>query len=193
MSATFGVNFKDFSTLEFRPANPEVTAFVYVFFWMDGSKEMPFYVGQTSRFYGRLDDYNRPAFYATADFQVGEAVRYLYSKDFRVVVKYRPSEDPRGDERRLITQFQKSFIPLLNDLRAHDYETADEAQERAKVHLWVDDLLMRGAEFFTVVDERKVDAPLYGHDDEPLKMEEAGDSRIAGSKTDPFNRFNPDA
>lgn len=175
--------------LEFRPANPEVTAFVYVFFWTDGSREMPFYVGQTSRFYGRLDDYSRPAFYATADFEVGEAVRYLYSKGFRVVVKYKPTADPRGDERRLTTQFQKPCIPLLNDLRSSDYETADEAQERSKVHQWVDNLLIRGAELFTVVDG-KVGSSLH---DGLLTMEEAGDSRTAYSRTDPYNRFNPDA
>ncbi len=49
--------------------------FVYVLFWVDDSKEIPFYVGQTQAVFGRLNDYYWADFYAPTDFNVGEAVK----------------------------------------------------------------------------------------------------------------------
>ena len=54
------MTFEHFLAVEFPPINREVPSFVYVLFWAKREVEVPFYVGQTNRIWGRLDDYYWP-------------------------------------------------------------------------------------------------------------------------------------
>ena len=79
------MTFDAFSVLDFPPAqngSPHLTGgIVYVLFCTDGTVETPFYVGQTDRFSGRMNDYHLANFKACTDFCVGEAVKYLQCKE----------------------------------------------------------------------------------------------------------------
>ena len=137
------MNFEGFSTVEFPPINREVPGFVYVWCWINGSEEVPFYVGQTKRVWGRLDDYYWAMFSASTDFRVGEAVRYLSTKGYRIVVKYRSSADPLKEEAEIIKSLQEcDRRTLLNELGGFDYRTADEAEERRRVQQFLGTLLL---------------------------------------------------
>jgi hypothetical protein len=59
-----------FNTIDFGTSREGV---VYVFFVATETEEIPFYVGETDRFQGRMDDYVRAQFAAPTDFKVGEA------------------------------------------------------------------------------------------------------------------------
>jgi hypothetical protein len=136
------MNFEDFSVVEFPPVNPENPRFVYVLCWVGESEDVPFYVGQTTRLWGRLDDYYWAIFNACTDFRVGEAVRYLSTKGMRVVVKYRSSTDSRADESKIIDVLQKEGRRLLNDLSAFDYRSADQSQQRLRGHRFLDETFL---------------------------------------------------
>jgi hypothetical protein len=137
------MNFEGFSTVEFPPINREVPGFVYVWCWINGSEEVPFYVGQTKRVWGRLDDYYWAMFSASTDFRVGEAVRYLSTKGYRIVVKYRSSADPLKEEAEIIKSLQEcDRRTLLNEPCGFDYRTADEAEERRRVQQFLGTLLL---------------------------------------------------
>ena len=127
--------------MDFPPIKREVPGFVYIFYWLRGTEEGPFYVGQTSRIWGRLDDYYWAMFSAPTDFRVGEAVRYLATKGYRVVVKYRPSADPRGEESEIIRGLHSIPRKLLNDIREFDLQKPDESAERLRVQQFLDSLL----------------------------------------------------
>jgi hypothetical protein len=133
--------FKNFHELGFRPFYRP--GYVYVFFYADGSKAIPFYVGQTTRIWGRLDDYYWAEFNAATDFRVGEAIRYLHRKRRRVTVKYRPSADPHREEAELIAELRAAQVKLLNDERGYDHTRADEKYQRERIQLWVNDRLRK--------------------------------------------------
>lgn len=131
------MSFEDFSQVEFLPINREAPGLVYIFFRVRGTDEMPFYVGQTKQIWGRLNDYYWAMSSASTDFRVGEAVRYLGSKGYRVLVKYKSSLEPRRDEATTLETLREHHV-LLNDLDGFDYQKADESQERLKVHAFID-------------------------------------------------------
>jgi hypothetical protein len=124
------MNFDEFSTVDFRPMNLDVPGFVYV--WFYGSEDIPFYVGQTKRVWGRLDDYYWAMFSTSTDFRVGEAIRYLSARGHRIVVRYRSSAEPCKEEATIIEALRKKHR-LLNDLSGFDYQKADEPEERLRV------------------------------------------------------------
>ncbi len=93
------MTFEGFRTVDFSPLNELAPGFVYVIFWVRGKENRPFYVGQSKRIWGRLDDYYWAQFAACTDYRVGEAIKYLTAKDFRIVVRYRSSADPVKEER----------------------------------------------------------------------------------------------
>jgi len=101
----------------------------------------PFYIGQSSRNIGRLGDYISAKFSASTDFKVGEAVRYLYNKNYQVVVRYSPSDNKLEDESRLLIKCKRIGLPMLNDLKGYDYKTAIEMEEREKIQDYVEYLL----------------------------------------------------
>jgi hypothetical protein len=121
---------------------PSRVGVVYAFFLINGHDEVPFYVGQTQRFMGRMDEYHRGSFQATADFVVGEAVKYLKDVHYRrIVVCYSECRDPRAEEVRYLRQVRDHKIPLLNDLEKYDYRTADSQHERVRIHEFCDRLI----------------------------------------------------
>jgi hypothetical protein len=134
--------FEDFSLIDFPLAKGPVLppeGFVYVFFWIADGVEIPFYVGQTSRFSGRMKDYDLANFKASTDFCVGEAVKYLRgTKGCRVVVRHRPSLDPLKEEKGIIRRLLLSGVWLLNCLPRYDYRTDNETEEREVVHRFCD-------------------------------------------------------
>lgn len=136
------MNFDGFNVLDFPQPHPDGSGFVYVLFWLrnDGS-DVPFYVDQTGRILGRLDDYYWAMFSACTDFRVGEAVRRLFAKGQRVVAKYKPVTNRRTEEARIIDALRAEGFALLNDEPACDWRTADEPAERQRVQKFIDKLL----------------------------------------------------
>jgi hypothetical protein len=136
------MSFEDFSVVDFPPARGSLLSpegFVYVFCWVADGVEIPFYVGQTNRFSGRMNDYDLANFKASTDFCVGEAVKYLKSaKNYRVVVRHRASADPPKEEKAIIRRLLVSGVWLLNCLPRYDYRIDSETEERDVVHRFCD-------------------------------------------------------
>lgn len=127
-------SFSDFAEMEF-PQHKEI---VYVLCFADQSgHEVPLYVGESSRGVGRFGDYISAKFSAPTDFKVGEAVRYLQGRGFKVQIKYKESEDRKGEERRLINALQKKSR-LLNELEGFNYIASNEDSERARLHSFLE-------------------------------------------------------
>lgn len=130
-------SFSDFVEIEF-PQHKEI---VYVlFFANDGNDyEAPFYVGESSRGIGRFGDYISANFSASTDFKVGEAIRYLRERGFKVRIKYKEYEDRKAEERKIINILQKK-TRLLNELEGYNYTISNEAAERARLHSFLERL-----------------------------------------------------
>ncbi len=79
--------FDDFESMEFIHRDEQ--GFVYVLCWKQGSKQIPFYVGQTQAIWGRMNDYHWGEFQASTDFRINQAIRYLSDRDLRVVARYK--------------------------------------------------------------------------------------------------------
>ena len=129
---------------------PQRGNLVYVHFYVrDGMNDgKPFYVGETGSFIGRMSDYLRATFAAATDFKVGEAIRYLAQNNIRVKVGYQECPDrksARAKESEFIARLRKEGVPLLNDLDGYNYLTANEDDERSKVHQFCDDHILRTA------------------------------------------------
>jgi hypothetical protein len=140
--------FEDFSVLDFPPAqsvpNSSAGGFVYVFCWIANGFEIPFYVGQTNRFSGRMRDYEIAHFKACTDFCVGEAAKYLKSaKNYGVTVRYKASPDPPREEKTIIRSLLLSGVRLLNCLPRYDYRADSEAEERELVQRFCDMFIAR--------------------------------------------------
>ena len=130
---------RDFNAVDFPPKSGP--GFVYVLCWVSEKEEIPFYVGETQSIWGRLNDYYWAEFKASTDFRVGEAIRYLSTKNIRVVARYRPSADPRGEERARIIELRTEGRRLLNDLPAYDYRTIPEEEARINVRKQTDQII----------------------------------------------------
>lgn len=130
------MNLDGFNTVEFPSLDGKTDEFVYVLCWDNGSRLVPFYVGQTTRIWGRMDDYYWANFAACTDFRVGEAVRHLSTKG-RVLIKYKCCVNSREEERNLIEKLGGKRR-LLNGVRAYDYRKADRDKERSFVCEQVD-------------------------------------------------------
>ena len=128
--------FADFTVTEFPTP---CVGYVYAIFAVaeDGS-ETPFYVGETGRFQGRMNDYRLAGFGAPTDFHVGEAIWCLQTeKKTRVVVKYRRSADEKLDRQKdqdqILAQLRGEGYLLLNDLGRYDYRMANKIEELGRV------------------------------------------------------------
>ena len=130
---------KDFITLEF----PKNISAVYVIFFVKNNKEAPFYVGETGRFLGRISDYISANFKASTDFKVGEAIKYLQGKGYKIIIKYKPSEDRKRDQNEIIKDFQNSGCRLLNELSGYDYKKANENEKREITKRFIDNILTK--------------------------------------------------
>lgn len=140
------MNWEDFKTVEFEPRNADAPGFVYVVCYLSGGQPVPFYVGQTRRLNGRLDDYYWAMFSASTDFRVGEAIRYLASKGYRVVFKYTQTATPLKDESAMLTELRQRYH-LLNDVPGFDWGTADEQVERRQVQEFVSACVSSSTQF----------------------------------------------
>src|SRR5208337_3975698 len=139
------MNFEKFSTVDFPPPKGSLPGpgkgFIYVFFWVADGVENPFYVGQTERLSGRMDDYRLASFKAGTDFRVGEAVKYLNGiNNYPVIVKYRASTDPPKEEHEITRDLLLEGTWLLNCFPGYDYLKANEADERNAVQRFCDAL-----------------------------------------------------
>jgi len=140
--------FEGYKAVDFPPparSLPETSDdYVYAFCWILDRLENPFYVGQTKRLAGRMNDYRVAQFAACTDFRVGEAVKYLKDrKKCRIVVRYKVSGKMRKDERALIRELHLSGVRLLNDLSGYNYRKANQTEERAAVHKFCEVMLSR--------------------------------------------------
>lgn len=133
-----GFGLFDFPSAQIASETP-LGGVVYVFCWAVDSVEVPFYVGQTNRFSGRMRDYGIANFKACTDFCVGEAVKYLTTaKNCRVTVRYKASTDPLREEKAVIRNLLISGVWLLNCLPRYDYRTDGEEAEREVVQRFCD-------------------------------------------------------
>lgn len=141
------MKFEDFSVTDFPVVRGSISSpegFVYIFCWVANGVETPFYVGQTNRFSGRMNDYSLANFSACTDFCVGEAVRYLKdTKTYSVVVRYKQSTDPPREEKEIIRRLLVSGVWLLNCLPRYDYRNDTETEEREVVHRFCDMFTVR--------------------------------------------------
>jgi len=140
--------FENFTAIPFPL--PPCGGVVYVFFFRRPGveKETIFYVGQTHRFLGRMEDYRRAAFAASTDFKVGETIRYL--REYRkctITVKYMQGENPEQHEIAIIHRLRQppNAIPLLNDLNGYNYQEADVDEERHRIKMFCDEILIHAA------------------------------------------------
>lgn len=131
--------FKDFNVLDF----PENIKVVYVIFFVKDNKEVPFYVGETGRFLGRISDYISANPKASTDFKVGEAIKYLQEKGYKIIIKYKPSENRGEEQNELIRYLQDQGHRLLNDLSVKNYTDKgfNETEERERIKRFCDNIL----------------------------------------------------
>ncbi len=145
------MNFDTFNGIEFpedvnSPLPAPVGDFVYVICFVCSGAEVPFYVGETHRLKDRVLDYVRAAFAAPTDFNVGEAIKYLRGKNYRVVVRYKEGADPSKAEKAIIRRLLLEGARLLNGSPGYDYTTADEAAERYFIRGFCDVILCSQSE-----------------------------------------------
>ncbi len=134
--------FEDFAVVDFPPVKGSIPegrkGFVYVMCWIGGEIEVPFYVGETDRLSGRMNDHRLRSFKATADFRVGECIRYLRErKNCRVIVRYKGSSDSETKRKReeddIIEELHLSGALLLNHFRGYSYRVDKEIEESERL------------------------------------------------------------
>lgn len=119
------------------PTNGSIVYIIY--FRGQENQFVPLYVGQTNRHAGRFGDYVSASFSAATDFKVGEAIKYLQGLGRQVCVKYKETLSPREDEAALLKQYRNSS--LLNHLPGYDYKSADQEEEKCRIHEFIARLL----------------------------------------------------
>ena len=128
-------DYNGFSEHEVAPRLDDHVGEVYVLVFKNGTVEVPFYVGQTRRFLGRMDDYFWADFQAATDFKVGMAIKYFYSQpNGRVVARHKLVHNPHAEEKVILAEFKSSQTPLLNGV-AYDYRTAVLREVLDQVHI----------------------------------------------------------
>lgn len=129
-------DFDGFQTIELHPRADNHSGCVYVLIFSKDGIDKPFYVGQTKRFLGRMDDYFWADFQAATDFKVGEAIRYFCTPPIngKVFAKYKASAQPRDEETLLIAELKGRGLTLLNSVEGYDYRTADKQNRTAALH-----------------------------------------------------------
>jgi hypothetical protein len=115
--------------------------FVYVFLLSRDGVTLPFYVGQTSNIVRRVGDYSYPSFSAPTDFKVGEAIKYLTSKQCEIEIRIKESTTALEDERALIRNLQLSGFHLLNHLAGFAYLESCPDDEREFIERFCDMLV----------------------------------------------------
>ncbi len=144
-----GFEFHEFAEVDFPPPKGVLPGppdgYIYVFFWTNKNVDVPFYVGETARLSGRMNDYAIASFSACTDFQVGEAARYLKEvKNCRIFVRYRRSEEREKEEKYLTRELTLAGVRLLKCLPSYNYRDSDQSEERTVVQRFCDMLISLG-------------------------------------------------
>ena len=127
----------EFDVIDF----PKNTSAVYIILFVKNGKEIPLYIGQTKRLYGRIGDYGTANFTASTDFKVGEAIKYLWNKEMKVIIRFSFSEDRKKKETEIIKILQSEGYRLLNELKGYKYENDNENVERERVRKFCDNII----------------------------------------------------
>ena len=118
------------------PFDPKI---VYVVKIRKEGEFRPIYVGMSkTRNIGRIGDYVSCRFTASVDFKVGVAARHLSSKGYEVVIDYRLSGNPRDEEKKLVDDFKKDGLVLLNGRFGYNYKTEQIEEIRDLITAFVD-------------------------------------------------------
>jgi hypothetical protein len=139
--------FEDFEGVDFPPGKGSIPeglgGFVYVFCWISGAVEVPFYVGETGGLSKRMKNYCAASFSCVPDFRVGECIRYLKeTKQYRVIFRYRSSSDGKKERKREEDDIKEGLLLsgrlLLNYFRGHSHHVDKEIVERERLHKFCD-------------------------------------------------------
>ena len=111
---------------------------VYVFYFEKNGSRTPFYVGQTYRFSGRLNDYKIGSYGAPADFRVHHAIKYFVKNGYKITVETEANIQEEGErinaERQKITELLKRGPQLLNSFPSYNYKISEKDNEEKLVH-----------------------------------------------------------
>lgn len=134
--------FDEFETLEF-PIKADTIYLIGIEF---RDHFVPFYVGQTSRFIGRISDYMSAGYYAATDFRVGQAIHCFALSGHKVLFKYKPTNDPDAEEQKWITTIinDRRISPrILNwpDSHSYDPKRSDPEKEMKTIESFVNEFL----------------------------------------------------
>ena len=124
---------KDFESFNF----PLFSDIIYIVGIQGEVNFIPIYIGESTRYLGRMGDYISAQFNTPTDFKVGEAVKYIQSKGFPVGVKFKATKNRREDEIKYLNDIRTLGFKLLNDLSSFDYRTSNSDAEREKVQRFV--------------------------------------------------------
>ncbi len=121
---------------------------VYVLCFIVDDALIPFYVGETGRFVGRMNDYRLANFTASTDFTIGEAAKYFIANQYAVVVGYKSSstdeKERKKEERLVIRGVLTSGRRLLNCFPSYEYCAANKSDERTAVQCFCE-MMIRAA------------------------------------------------
>lgn len=104
----------EFMQIKF-PVQPNI---VYVICYKkDDRKEIPFYVGKSTRSIGRIGDYVSANFSAQTDFKVGKAIDYLREeRGYEIIVRYLECNNIDEKEKEMIRAIESDGYKLLNNI-----------------------------------------------------------------------------
>jgi hypothetical protein len=125
--------------LKFPPLS---CGFACIFYFENEGAKIPFYVGEGASVHMRVTDYFRKQFACATDFNVGTAAGYLRSKGYLVKVRYWQTSNREWEESQEISGLRRKGFPLLNGQLGYKYQPANRAQQQARVHAYVDTILM---------------------------------------------------
>jgi len=97
------MKFDHFSVVTLKPAGPEFPNFVYVLCWINGSEEVPFFIGKTSRIRDRLNYYSDAMLSASNGSRVVERIKHWRDKGYRIVVRFKSSTNSQEEELEMVT------------------------------------------------------------------------------------------
>jgi len=131
--------FRDFRTIDF----PKKSHIVYVIGINFRRRFVPFYVGQSSRHVGRLGDYVSANVTAFTDFKVGVAIMHLTRRGYRILVKFKASDDPIQEEKQLCQLIMNAAITpnLLNSPYWRARRGRDVGSKAVGIERFVEDFL----------------------------------------------------
>lgn len=131
--------FQDFSVVDFPNFPDEVG--VYIILYIKNDAEIPLYVGETNQFRRRMGEYTSANFAAPTDFIVGEAIKYLQEKGYKMIIKYKFSENKKREQNEIIKDLQSLGYKLLNGFICYDYERAEKNKERERIKKFCENIL----------------------------------------------------